>query len=57
MPNRLIVLPRSFKVDRSEHWLDKHEREVEEQQDLLNKRLMKEVAMPAGTRHVQPDRT
>jgi hypothetical protein len=42
-------LPRSFKPEQREHWLDRHEREVEEQQDLLNKRLREETATPAGT--------
>ena len=50
--HRELPLPRSFKPERREHWLDRHEREIEEQQDLLNKRLMEENAKPAGTRHV-----
>lgn len=55
--HRKLPLPAAFKPERREHWLDRHEREVDEQQDLLNKRLMEEATKPAGTRHVQPDRT
>jgi hypothetical protein len=54
---RELPLPRSFKPEQREHWLDKHERKLEEQQDLLRKRLLEENARPAGTRHVQSDRT
>jgi len=28
-------LPRSFKVERREHWLDRHEREVEDHEEAL----------------------
>jgi hypothetical protein len=55
--HRELPLPCSFNAERHEHWLVRHEREIEEQQDLLNKRLMEETAKPVGTRHVQPDRT
>ena len=55
--HRKLPLPASFRLERREHWLDRYEREVEEQQELLIKRLMEETAKQVGTRHVQPDRT
>ena len=55
--HRELPLPSSFKPKRREHWLDRYEREVDERQDVLNKRLVEETAKQAGTRHVQPNRT
>ncbi len=43
---RQLPLPRSFKPEQREHWLDRYEREIDEHQDLLNKRLMEEIAKP-----------
>ena len=37
---RELPLPRSFKVERREHWLDKHEREVEDHEEALRKRAL-----------------
>ena len=31
--HRRLPLPRSFKPERREHWLDRHERQVEEQEE------------------------
>ena len=47
---------RPFKPERAEHWLDRYEREVEEQQDLLDKWLREEKAKPDGDHSVQPAR-
>ena len=47
--HRELQLPRSFKPERREHCLDRHEREIEEQQGLVNKRLREETAKPAGS--------
>ena len=47
--HRELPLPRSFKPERREHCLDRHEREIEEQQGLVNKRLREETAKPAGS--------
>jgi hypothetical protein len=35
--HRKLPLPRSFKPERREHWLDRHEREVDEHEELLRK--------------------
>jgi hypothetical protein len=35
--HRKLPLPASFKAERREHWLDRHEREAEEQEELLRK--------------------
>ena len=35
--HRELPLPRSFKPERREHWLDRYEREVEEHEEVLCK--------------------
>jgi hypothetical protein len=35
--HRNLPLPASFRPDRREHWLDRHEREAEEHEELLRK--------------------
>jgi hypothetical protein len=35
--HRKLPLPASFKPEHREHWLDRHEREVEEHEELLRK--------------------
>jgi hypothetical protein len=35
--HRELPLPRSFKPELREHWLDRHEREAEEHDELLRK--------------------
>jgi hypothetical protein len=37
------LLPRSFKPEQREHWLDKYEREIEDHEDGQRKRVPIEV--------------
>ena len=37
--HRELPLPRSFKRQRGEHWLDRHERQVEDHEEALRKRM------------------
>ena len=37
--HRKQPLPASFKPEQREHWLDRHEHEVEEREDLMRKLL------------------
>ena len=45
--HRQLPLPRSFKPERAEHWLGRHEREVEEHQEELCKRVLQPSGGPA----------
>ena len=38
-----LPLPRSFKPEQREHWLDKCEREIEDHENGLRKRVLVEV--------------
>jgi hypothetical protein len=38
-----LPLPRSFKLEQREHWLDKYEREIEDHENGLRKRVLVEV--------------
>ena len=38
--HRQLPLPRSFKLERREHWLDRREREIEDHEETLRRRAL-----------------
>jgi hypothetical protein len=51
--HKQLALPRSFHAERRERWLDRHEREVEEHEETLRRRMLEQIERQ---RDVDPDR-
>jgi hypothetical protein len=45
--HRELPLPRSFKREPREHWLDRYEREIDEHEEAVRKRVMQPTGVPA----------
>ena len=45
--HRKLPLPQSFKPQPREHWLDRHEREAEEREEELRRRVFQPSGGPA----------